>query len=433
MEEPVIIHEPEYDPNGPLPPPFGEPDSIWIFWDGRVNLGENEDHLGDPHQDPYSAKVQVFEDNNPVMESNSEDFNIVPFLDSVAITHEFWYPPVDYGWFTTLFSVARARIDDTGEAASDHRFFVPNNAQYPPNLTLWNGEAMVFRDAQPNNSPVFYYEKIEEPFLAGEWDEEHWGTLTYQWHTVKDTVNYNNRENVQYYDVDTTDWWGTDWAQTIVNDVNWRVYRGFPYMRILIRSGISGLINGYEIQQIMSAEGPDAHKVMYSNSYWGQHDLLNWAISQIGTPYYSILGVPKEPYLRIDCSGLVTASRIQQVGDPDQVNYRINYMNVQSFADGYYEYPPGSGNHVPTGTSYIDASEASRGCLVMVRMPNTSNFGHIAIVEYIRYDYDRQIITHCYIVHAKGRRTAEQRRVKFDNLLGSYPGWDYQFLSFSAP
>ena len=430
-ERPVQIQDSGYEPGGPDFPGLPDPDSTWIFWDGRINRGANEGHLASPYLDPYTAKVQVFENDEPLMETNAEEFNVVPWIDSVLVTHDYWFPPVNHGWFTDLYSLTRGKIDDSGAHENDYELYIPEGAEYPYNLTVWDGHSTVFRDAEPNNSPVSYYENLQQEFSALRWDDSHWGQLSYKWFAVKDTVNVADKYNIQYFDVDTTQSWGSEWSVTINNEVDWRVYSGLPYMRLLVKSGITNTYGNYGIQQKSSAGEQNAHKIIFTSGYSTIQDLLFWAVSYIGVPYFSKLYVPKVPYTKIDCSGLITAARIQDIGVENNQHFRINYISANDYVNGTYKYPDANGIDVTTETSQIEPSIATKNDIVGIKLPNSTIYRHIAIVEQIIYDDETEEIRRCMIVHAWGKSRAEQRRVRYDNLLAEFPGWTYAFLRFS--
>jgi hypothetical protein len=146
----------------------------------------------------------------------------------------------------------------------------------------------------------------------------------------------------------------------------------------------------------------------------------------------------REPYVKTDCSGLVTAARIQEVGVENNDNLRLAWINVRAYVNGYYQY---GGEQVDLRMQHISAGEAFRGDLVALRKASENRWRHIAIIDWIHADPETDYIFHAYIVHSRGATPPDQRRVKYDNLLRRYrPAyngdveyggeWYYQFLRF---
>ena len=426
-------------------PPFSMADTMRLFWDGRINFGLNDGHLADPALDSYRAIVQVLDSHgNPRMETNVESFDLVPTIDSVLVTHTPWYPPPD-GGHIYIISIIRGKVDDSDDPQVDYRYFIPNGETYPGNLYFWDGHSYMFHDL----IPVQFYENLNSPLHVVNWDNEHWGDISYNRYHVHDYgfIDENDYSHIAYENHDTTAWWGSNWKTMISNNVDWKSYDSHPHMRLLIRSEVSNKKAGYDINSFLSPGKWDAHKVVMSNHWFIYYydDINYWAISQIGVPYYLRGSDPrggKVPYLQMDCSGLITAGRIQEIGSDNNENYRLGSINVAAYVNHGYRYPDVNGQWYSTETLDIEPSESARGdLLVLANIIYDNNWSHITLLDRIDVDIETGYIYHGYIIHAKGDKIRSRRRVKYDNLLfvyrpyingGIFGGgtWFYKFLRF---
>lgn len=411
-----------------------------VSWDGRKNqAGHDPGRLADPNDDPYHCYVFVNEGRG--MMSNVETFDVIPKIDSVLVTHHSWYPPTFYNDADTLFAVARGKWDDSGDRLHDYRYYIPEGENYPYQLGFWDNRAYVYWDAfPPPTNPTQYYEELGNYQLSnvGWWNSERWGSLAYRWFVEKDYAERNPSNGPQrlgYWEVDTTQWWGAIWNPEIHNDVDWWTAKAtsFPYMRLLVASRITNNKNDYALQSVKSPDGFDGHKfILGSTAPYNNWDIVDWAVSHIGTPYAitdSYQYFPKIPYRHLDCSGLVVAARIQDIGSQWNTHYRLNSINVQSLVNGYYNY---GGQQVPTETVPINLSLVSRGCAVALKSGAT-NWAHIGLVETYRYNGRDSTIANCMIIHARGGNPEPiYRRVRYDNLISTYrkPKYKYKFIEF---
>jgi hypothetical protein len=276
------------------------------------------------------------------------------------------------------------------------------------------------------------------------WNAEHWGDLSYRWFVEKDFA-YRERSNrpqiIGYMEVDTTESWGSCWNPIIENNVDWwSGYWNFNgYMRLLVASEITNNKGGYGLQINKSFEDGTIeslykqwHKVIFGTTWnYSGWDIIDWASSHIGTPYaisdrrQTFL---KRPYQWLDCSGLVVAARIQDIGPEWNNNYILDMINVQTLVDGSYSY---DGHVYDTETTQIDPSEAHTNCAVALKK-GTPNWTHIGLVTVYRYSNIRRQIIECRIIHARGALRYPHRRVRYDDCLNTYlwNGYEAQFLEF---
>jgi hypothetical protein len=419
------FEEPESDPNFPR---LNPPDTMIIVWDGRQNIGDNAGHLADPDLGSYNSIVQVFDDwGYPIMETNFEIFDVVPYIDSVLVTHYSWYPPGDYGDNKYIYSIIRGKHDDTDDPSLDYKLYIPQNETLPTNIRLWDSDSYMFSDVLPASPAIYFYELIDESIFVENWSSDKWGDLTYKWYHVRDWgYKIGDNSYIDYEDRDTTAWWGSNWNTWIFNHAHWWEYLGHPYLRLLVRSQIVNTKNGYFLSSSISPGTSNSHKIIMSH-FWGvgqDDDILYWAISQIGVPYYYTGDDPlggKKPYIQMDCSGLVTAARIEDLEPGNNQNYRLNSNNVASYVAGSYTY---NGQQVSTLTEEILPSEAFRGDLVALRSYkhlDNWDIAHIGIIDWIVADPETQYIYNAYIIHAFGHGfDPNKRRVRYDNLLGTF-------------
>jgi len=149
----------------------------------------------------------------------------------------------------------------------------------------------------------------------------------------------------------------------------------------------------------------------------------------------------KTPYIKMDCSGLITAARIQEIGSENNQNYRLGWINVAAYVNHGYWYPDVNGEWYSTETIDIDATVASRGDLIALRKINEDAWRHIVLLDRIYVDRVTGYIYRGHIIHAKGDAKNPKRRVKYDNLIGIYRPfmngptpfggtWEYRLLRF---
>lgn len=464
-EIPIILRDIDIGPNEWGIPDPQRPDTVRIIWDGRINIGgATEGHLANPHNDPYHARVEVLENDDPILASNTEMFDLVPIIDSMLVTHTPWYPPPPafFEQDIEIYSLARGRIDDSGNPAEDYIYYYPEGEVFPLQLGFWDGNTHRYWDLSPNVwGVVNYYRYLDHwvPSPVAEWNTTNWGNLVYEWYEVFDyaerrEVYGEDRQFLYYQDVNQTQAWGTNWHTTISRYVDWRdrnIFRLPPRMRFGVRSKIFNNRVGYELQNKISAAEGSAHLIILGPGGNPENwDNLDWAVSHIGTPYYfpDSDRRAKKPYTYLDCSGLVISTRIQQIDSENNNWYRINNNAVAHIVQGYYYYPPDSpGDIISLEISEVPTSEMDRGDVIAIRMHRSTNnpnpkYTHVVLVEWIDFDpEDPQGVLHCYGIHARGDREIFFRRVRYDNLLGRYkqwrpgrpPGWnrDYMFLQFS--
>ena len=463
-EEHILIRDINIDPNEWGLPGVPMPDSMKITWDGRMNTGAGSGHLANPHNDPFRAIVEVFppdDPDNPILSSNTEEFDAVPWIDSVLVTHTPWFPPpaASFEQEIDIYSLARGKIDNSGNPAVDYVYYHPEGEEFPFRLGFWDGNTHRYWDLSPNVwGVVNYYSYLDHwvPSPVFEWNSVNWGALTYRWYEVFDyaekrEVEGRKRQFLYYTEVDQTQAWGTNWHTTISRYVDWRdrsIFHVPPRMRFGARSRISDLVAGYEIQDQISSEAAAAHQIILGRggnpNGW---DNFDWAVSHIGTPYYYPDDVrpTKKPYTYVECSGLVVASRIQEIDSWNNNCYRINNNNVQHLVDGFYYYPPPPQGQPPNPEDMVDlhidpvdAEVMEKGSLIAMRDIRGDNvFDHVVIVEWIDFNADYQRIAHCYGIHARGSEKLELRRVRYDNFLSpTYRPedqggiYEYQFLDF---
>ena len=158
-----------------------------------------------------------------------------------------------------------------------------------------------------------------------------------------------------------------------------------------------------------------------AHDYSQKRPALQWALSHIGVPYE--LG-GRQPYRKIDCSGLVTAAKIQTIGPENNHNFRLWSINTYAYFNGYYSYggqdcstltlPP-----IPIGGLEEDGPDPYEGDLIHFK-PKGNWRPHIALIFCLEYNYDEDKIEECYIVEAKGRAGTNLGRVRVANFLEEY-------------
>ena len=397
-----------------------------ISWDGRCNKGAFAGHLADPEGSPYEAYVSLNMIAAEALRSNIETFDVVPAIDSVIVTHRPDYPPPEHYQTTTVYSIIRAKIDDSGNPNTDYKYYKPPN-QGETNLNVWDNNQYYFWDlpSPPEDRQQFYYEANNMQSLnLISWDVTKYGQLDYRWLVIHD---YRISTCGISYDeiIDTTEYWGDSWKAALLAPENWMYPSEFPYMRILTISEITNTKNGYGLQVKSSADGVDAHKLIFTEDTGDAGlDIVDWAISHIGVPYCINDGTTKNPYRRIECSGLVTAARIQDIGPANNQNYRIGWIEADEYYAGRYWYYNWvdllTGDAIPID-QLTPEDGIGRGDLIHFEpLPGNNDGPHIVIISELSYKYNTGEIEECYILHARGGYTNGKGRVRYDELIREY-------------
>lgn len=329
------------EPGNPLLP---EIYSIDIIWDGRCNKGEYSGHLADPEKGIYSAgaMISIGEEH---LKSNIDTFSVVPKIDSVIVTNWPSYPPMSCVGTLSCDAVAtviKAKIDDAS-SGNNYRYYAPG-LQHARYVNIWNS-------AQNDSNFYFwdvgspkkrYYEKENKPIQVRNWPVNKFGALNYVWKIIYDrrigtsvNVRYTGNDIVN----DTSNQWGHNWfasLHTYIKRFSW-LDDSLGYMRNLIYSEVKNTKNEIILQADTSATGAKAHKLIFApvteNTTW---DIVDWALTHVGVPYASRDASVKIPYIKIDCSSLVTAAKIQTIGVQNNTLYRIGEMNSVSYRDTVY-------------------------------------------------------------------------------------------------
>jgi hypothetical protein len=412
-------------------PGFPAPDTMRLFWDGRINFGLFSGHLADPALDSYRAIVQVLDgQGNPDMETNAETFDVVPTIDSVLVTHYPHFPPPSSDENIDIYSIIKGKIDDSGQNSIDYKYYKPEG-NFQEVIAIWNGQTFEFWD-RPSDRQQKYYEDSDSRLVdLLSWTGDKYGAIEYKWYVIHDYRDYIEgvRQRIIYSDEkDTTSNWGNSWKASISAPSYWMEAQLQPYMRLLTFSEVVNKKNEFKLQDKKSATGAAAHKVFlseYNQVY--ERDIVYWAVSHIGVPYYILDGLNKIPYKKIECSGLVTSCRIQQIGPNTNHNYRIGYITAKNYLIGGYWY---NGWHL-TETEQVPATDPgiSRGCLVSFRRHNhASNVSkHIAIIEDVDIDFLHETVTCCRIIHAYGENGPIDGRVRYDDMFEKLPPDRYYY------
>lgn len=183
-EDPVRVPFYDTDPNDFGLPALPQLDSLRISWDGRMNRGSGADHLANPHNDPYTAQVHVMENDEPVVSSNMEGFNAVPWIDTLLITNYPWLPPPPLNNGIDIYSLIRGKIDDTDIPTDDYRFYIPEGAYLSPDISFWDGLNYKYRDLPAQYGQVFYYPDFRDYYHYSIyfWNNSLWGDISYKWY-----------------------------------------------------------------------------------------------------------------------------------------------------------------------------------------------------------------------------------------------------------
>ncbi|UCE67338.1 MAG: hypothetical protein JSU85_04805 [Candidatus Zixiibacteriota bacterium] len=444
-EEPLTlpyIEEDDYDPNFPRLHP---PDTMIIIWDGRQNTGENDGHLADPENDSYNAWVEVNMLTLDVLSSNVEEFDIMPTIDSVLVTHYPWYPPPRLKDGIDIFSLIRAKIDDSGVSEDDYRYYIPKGEILPSEATFWDGEHYRYWDLPAEWGQVYYYRDLEafSPYPVNNWDNAKWGDISYKWYWVDDYARSGGYSSIwwqqdYYNDYDMTFIWGSDWRFYLHGEIDWQDPEVNAELRFLIRSRVINFKNEHLLQDVISAEKSKAHLVITgpTNEPIENWDIRDWAVTQMGTPYYTFGRDPypqmgKRPYIFNDCSSLVISARIQDISVEQNEWYRLNHIGVAHVVENYYPYPPPDGDHVPLGLTEITEAEAEPNDIIILAK-KLKPFSHVVIINDVNKLNGR--ISRAIIIHAKGGNERDKRQTRIDYLLHTYSRrkHDYKFMRFDV-
>jgi hypothetical protein len=424
-QDTISIHNVHFDTTM-----FGLPDIraavIPIVWNGRNNMhGENHGHIVDPEKDPYTAYIMI----NPgedYMLSNSDTVNVVPKLDSVFITHRPYWPPPVYKDSATIYSIVKAQVDDAGVHPEpdtlNYHYYYPDSEDSTITLRRWARTNYLFRSADSIGFAEDNRARLVSPFLP--WHTFNWGMLHYQWTVTRDSANNYGTPRIYYYSTDTTAQWGNRWNPTLVHNLDDKSHH-----RIYIKSKVSNKKLNIMLQSKSSPTNDTAaHKMIFGSVA----NICDIAETHLGTPYWQKPYRPKLPYTWIDCSGFVTAIKIQDRGyDKDSIYYLNKNSSADIYARGFYL----NGDNDTIRIAYpIAESLVTEGDLIALKKRGKKTFGHIVLIEYCQKDATNIHIEEAYIIHARGWQTPEFRQVRKDNLLKTYKpeeGWIYKYLRYA--
>jgi hypothetical protein len=440
-DEPLFIpyHEPfqdEFDF-----PEISAPDTMVITWDGRQNMGDNAGHLANPHLDSYSAIVQIFE--NQIMETNIETFDVVPTIDSLMLTHYPWYPPPLLRAGIDVYTLIKAKIDDSESPEYNYRYYIPEGTYLPHEVSFWDGINFKYRDLPAEWGQVFYYRDFRDWYNYNIylWKSSKWGDISYKWIWVDDFAESGGAgpswwQRPGYQDYDMTSFWGHNWKLHLQANLQWSRPALNVEMRLLLRSKVINYKDTYLLQDFITPGESESHAVITGPTTKAiqNWDINDWAITQMGTPYYTFGKDPypqmgKRPYVFNDCSGLVISARIQDIGVSQNEWYRLNHIAVFHMVQNYYPYPPPDGDPIPLGLTEITEAEAERNDIILIA-EKRKPFKHVVILDKLLKL--NGIINRAYLIHAKGGNEPEYRQVRYDSFLGSYSRYkyNYKFLRF---
>lgn len=426
--------------------------SVYLRWDGRNNWF-NSGHLADPDNGPYHAWVEA--NVGPTLTTYTtafEDFFVVPSIDSILLTHTPSYPPPGANETTNLYAIIRGKVDDDALIPdNNYKYYHAPDIFAPNPIFVWDGgdHSYHFHDL-PTGPPEepdehwqqYYYENNNTRALElREWNEYLWGPLTYNWYVYHDYRYRQYGENqVLYHKIDTSGTWGHDWKVVLNAPDNWEFADEVPFMRLLTAAEIINNRNVYHVQDNIFAKDQFAHKVIFGdNIYYAGYDIVDWAKTHIGVAYQSHSGLEKNPYRRIECSGLVTATRIQDIGPGNNEVYRIGHIEAREWDAGEYNF---RGEDLDLQVDEITGQEVGRGSLITFRKTGSTDVVHIAIVEDALYDMGRRRFVYCCMINARGWRDIDgdgdsdpepqNGRVKYEDLMDDFEtGWTFKFFNFA--
>jgi hypothetical protein len=405
---------------------YGLPDiphhAIQVTWSGRCNQGASWGHLADPEHDPYKAYAIYTQDNNQDT-SSADSAYVVPKIDSVFITHRPYWPPPSYGDSVTLYSIVKAKVDDAAVHPEpdtlNYHYYYPDSEDSMITLRRWARTNYLFRSADSIGFVEDNRARLVSPFLP--WHTFNWGILHFKWFVTRDSATNTNGCNpaIYYYSVDTTEQWGDRWNPALKNNLGYE-----DHHRIYVTDTvINKRPQQYTIQTKATAGiNEKAHKVIFGST----GNLCEIAETHLGTPYWMnnkkchFESRDKKPYDWIDCSGFVTAIKIQDRGyELDTIYCLMSNSNVRTYVQGYYT----RGNNRIYISDQIPESLVTEGDLVAMAPKPSKNvsdtaWSHIMLVIYCKMDNGK--ISSAIIIHAKGDANATNRKVRYDDLFEAF-------------
>jgi hypothetical protein len=208
-------------------------------------------------------------------------------------------------------------------------------------------------------------------------------------------------------------------------------------MRFLLRSQVINYKDIYLLQDFITPGKSESYAVITgpTSEDIQSWDISDWAITQMGTPYYTFGDDPypnmgKRPYIFNDCSGLVISARIQDIGVFENGLYRINHIGVTHMVQNYYPYPPPDGYHVPLLLTEITEAEADSNDIILIG-EKLNPYSHVVILDTVLVKLNGRIFR-ANIIHAKGANEPNYRQVRYDDFLSTYrrSRYNYKFLRF---
>jgi hypothetical protein len=389
---------------------------IPITWNGRYNVGEHNGHFADPENDPYLAYISVNPRSGNPMYSNADTANVVPKLDSVIVTHRPSWPPPVFNDSVRIYSIIYAKIDDIGDSISNHRYYYRAEQESVYYIDINCNNQYIYRSL---DGVGFVEDNNALTIMPAFWKSDYWGTIDYQWTVVRDSANKIGTQAIYYYSKDTTEQWGNIWNPRVVHNVHnghWRIY---------IKSKVTNKKGSRLLQEKTSPNTSKAHKLIFGPSQAEPWNVCDYAETHLGVPYWIGGNRTKKPYSWIDCSGFVTAVKIQDRGLLQDNVYSLNEIGVCHYVDTFYKH----GARVITISKKIKESQVLPGDIIAMKNINEpkKGYSHIVLVEYCRFKNSK--IEQAKIIHAHGSSNSERRRVRRDdNLLSTFaPSDGYRF------
>jgi hypothetical protein len=351
------------------------------------------------------------------MYSNADTAYVVPKIESVFITHRPYWPPPAWGDSVTLYSIVKARVDDaSGQPDSVNcHYYYPDFEDTTIALRRWARTNYLFRSADNIGFAEDNRAKVVYPFLP--WHTFDWGMLHYKWYVTRDSANNTNGCNpaIYYYSVDTTEQWGDRWNPVLKNNLGYEEHH-----RIYVTNTVINRRPQQFTIQTKATAGTNskAHKVIFGSTA----NLCEIAETHLGTPYWmnnkkcNIENRDKKPYDWIDCSGFVTAIKIQDRGYERDTIYSLNNNgNVRTYVKGFYM----RGSNRVYISDQIPESLVTEGDLIAMAPKPSRNvsdtaWSHIMLITYC--EIIRGKITNAKIIHARGDSNASIRKVRYDDL-----------------
>lgn len=384
--------------------------AIPITWNGRCNREIYWGHMANPENDPYMAYILINPGPN-FIESNADTVNVVPRLDSVIVTHYPSWPPPVFNDSVSIYSIIYAKIDDIGEPPISNYRYCYRTEQ----------ESVCYIDINYNNQYIyraldgvgFVEDNNALTVMPASWKTDFWGTIDYQWTVVRDSANKIGTQAIYYYSKDTTEQWGNIWNPRVVHNVHkghWRIY---------IKSKVTNRVGARLLQEKTSPDTSKAHKLIFGPSQAEPWNVCDYAETHLGVPYWIGGNRTKIPYSWIDCSGFVTAVKIQQRGLVQDDVYSLNEIGVCHYVDTFYKH----GARVITISKKIKSREVMPGDLVaMKKIDDKKGYSHIMLIEYCEKDTTGTKLIKASIIHAMGGEKSEDRQVKRNaDLFTTFP------------